>query len=184
MGGFTGNTSGIRKVLTVFVIAFIGAVAGWCTKGHTAELDGTTVSLGQVFESSTKCTFTSLTISQEFNNRQWLGSLHTHGSGLCTEEMEANIGFSLVRTAYIGRWAFGIGGALWEHGDVIVGPLSVNDDLIPPRVSEDIQLTAALLIRGHFFHDRVVLDIPFHFSTGGSTHYNRGLNLVSLGVRF
>lgn len=132
---------------------------------------GLSISFGQAAVGSDFC-FGSLLVAQELGGGRWLGHLSTHGDGDCGAR--ANIGAGLLRTTHLGEWAFGIGAGFLEHGDIAVGPAENPDRP---------QLAANLLIRRYLFRRRVVLDL-IHWSTGGSTYWNVGLNSATIGVRF
>ena len=188
MGGATGNHAKVRLLIACIVLVFILGGLGYCTKSEAQEskreIQGTTVSVGLPTIGSDTCEYTSFTISQELVDRKWLASLHTHGDGQCRDEyVSAQVGGSIIRTTHLGDFAIGFGLALWEHGDIAIGPIEIWDNP-EPRTANRIQLSAAILIRYHAFGERLIIDLPFHFSTGKSTFFNPGRNFIQVGYRF
>ena len=172
MSGFTGNNSGIRKIIAILLVIFGGGALGWCSKSNASE--GLSIGLGKATIGSEVC-FTSLLITQELADRRWLVTLSTHGEEYCRDELvQANMGVGIVRTTHLNNWSIGFGAGIWEHGDIAVGPESNRNRP---------QLCANILIRRYWLNDKVVTDL-LHCSTGGSTKYNRGRNLLTLGYRF
>lgn len=183
---FSGNDSGVRILIAAIVLAFIAAGAGWCAKAEAQE-NRTTVSLGAVLFGSDVCEFQSLNISRELGAGVWLAGLTVHGRGECRGELvDANLGLSIIHYNYFGaarRWAVGIGGMAFEHGDIGIGPeLILNRQ--PPRKSAGVQLAAVLAFRGFFLDRQLVIDFPLHASSGGSTRFNPGKNFFQIGYRF
>lgn len=120
--------------------------------------------------------FDALLISQELGDRRWLATLSTHGTGECREQpVRANMGIGILRMTPLGHWAIGLGAGVWEHGDRAVGPKTTS--------GARPQLCAHIGIRRYLFHERAVLDL-LHCSTGGSSEYNPGRNLLTLSARF
>lgn len=140
----------------------------------TADDTGLSIGFGKAAIGSEAC-FDSLLLTQEMAERKFLLTLATHGDGHCREQdVRANMGIGVLRTTQLGRWSFGFGGGVFEHGDRGVGPKIDGDRP---------QLCAQILIRRYLLKERAVFDI-LHCSTGGSTHYNPGKNWAVLGVRF
>jgi hypothetical protein len=168
--------------IVLLVIAFGAGAAGYCSKADAQE--GLSISFGAGMAGSERC-FESMLLAQEMADRKWLAYLSTHGpSGGCRDPAEpvaANIGAGIIRTTHLGKWSVGFGAGVMEHGDVVVGPWSIRDNP-GPRSDEDIQFVAAILIR-RTLGKRLVFDL-LHNSTGGSTHFNRGLNSFTFGMRF
>jgi hypothetical protein len=180
MPRFTGNNRGVHLVLVVILILFILGALGFCSvrAEERAEREGLSVSLGVPHVGSSRCDFAGLMIAQELADRKWLAHLWTHGDGECRgEAWRANVGAGVIRTTHLGHWSIGIGVGIAEHGDRAVGPF-VPD---PPHTSDRVQLGANLLIRRHV-GKRLVLDLH-HFSSGGSTYWNAGRNMLLFGVR-
>jgi hypothetical protein len=174
---FTGNKKGTRIALLIFLLLFLAGALGYCARSEAAE--GLSVSLGQPFIGSSRCEYAGLMIAQELADRRWLAHMWTHGDGQCRgEAMRANIGAGIARTTHLGPWALGIGMGLAEHGDRAIGPLVDSE---PPRTADRMQLGAVLLIRRHI-GERWVIDLH-HMSSGGSTHWNPGKNMLLFGVR-
>lgn len=172
MGGFTGNPSGVRKVLAILLILFVLGAAGWCSNSEAAE--GLSVGFGQASIGSEIC-FDALLLTQEFADRRWLGTLSTHGDGRCRGlDMRANLSAGIVRTTHLRRFSIGFGAAIRHHGDRAIGPKEGGDRP---------ELVAQILLRCYLLRDRVVLDL-LHQSTGGAAEWNPGLNTVALGARF
>lgn len=172
MSGFTGNNSGIRKIIAILLVIFGGGALGWCSKSNASE--GLSIGLGKTTIGSEVC-FTSLLITQELAEQRWLVTMSTHGEGYCREqEVRANVGFGVLRTTRLSKWMIGFGGGVDEHGDRGVGP-SGNPDRP--------QLHAEILIRRYLWQERAVFDL-LHKSTGGSTEYNSGKNFLVLAARF
>lgn len=172
MSGFTGNPSGVRKVLAVVVVIFALGAAGYCSTSDAAE--GLTVGFGKASVGSEVC-FDSLLVTQELADRRWVATLATHGDGRCRDQdVRANLGLGVLRTTHLGRWSIGIGGGLWHHGDRAFGPAGGSDRP---------ELSAQILIRRYLLRDRLVLDL-LHASTGGAAEVNPGRNFLVLGARF
>lgn len=171
--GFTGNTSGVRKVLIVFVILFLAGALGWCEARAESADAGLSIGFGKAAVGSEAC-FDSMLIAQELAGARWIATLETHGTGRCrNQDLAANLGAGVSRMTHLRSWAFAVGAGLLEHGDLAVGPAGN-----PERP----QLCANLLIRRYLFRDRAVLDL-LHCSTGGSSAHNPGLNFLTLGFR-
>ena len=110
----------------------------------------------------------------------WQASIVTAGGGHVDKPdarhaIEPNVG--ACGTWHRGRkkLSFGWGACLWEHGDFVVGQ---------SHRTESVQLAAAIVLRRTFGEkDHVYVEL-FHVSTGGSTHFNAGRNLISVGARF
>lgn len=171
MSGFTGNSSGVRKVLAVLVILFAAGAAGWCSRSDAAE--GLSVGFGKASVGSEVC-FDSLLLTQELADRRWIATLATSGDGHCRGlDVRANLSAGIIRTTHLGRFAIGFGAALRHHGDRAVGPRGGGDRP---------ELVAQILIRRYLFDGRVVLDL-LHQSTGGAAEWNPGANTIALGLR-
>lgn len=183
--GFTANSTGIRKLLLVIIVLFALGALGYCSQSSAAEHPGAglSISFGTAAVGGEQC-FDSMLIAQELQGRSWLAYLDTHGKGTCRgdELIRANVGAGILRTTHLGKWAIGLGAGLLEHGDSVVGPREILGDSFP-RVAPRPQFCANILIRRYLFHGRAVFD-ALHCSTGGSTYFNTGLNLFTLGVRF
>lgn len=171
MSGFTGNPSGVRKVLVVLLILFLAGAASFCSKADAAE--GLSVGLGKASIGSEVC-FDALLVTQELAERRWIATLATSGDGHCRGlDVRANLSAGIIRTTHLGRFAIGFGAALRHHGDRAVGPREGGDRP---------ELVAQILLRRYLFRDRVVLDL-LHQSTGGAAEWNPGANTVAIGVR-
>jgi hypothetical protein len=122
----------------------------------------------------------------------WEASIVTHGEAEVQRDgdpvgyfLEANFGTCGTFNVYRNKWTIGWGACLWEHGDIDIGDEAdfvLRDDGLYQLMDDGIQLTAAIVVRRDF-GKRLYVDI-FHASTGGSTHYNRGRNLITVGARF
>lgn len=176
----TGNSRGVIVGILI-VLAGFGLFAE-CSKAD--ERQGLSISFGTGLAGSDSC-FDSMLLAQEIAERKWLGYLLTHGpSSACREPAEpvvANIGAGIIRTTHRGKWSIGFGAGVMEHGDIVIGPGSIRERPYP-RHNESIQFVAAILIRRNV-GERFVVDL-LHNSTGGSTHFNRGLNTLTVGLRF
>jgi hypothetical protein len=181
--GFTGNKKGVRIAIVLLLVLFAAGALGWCSRSEAAE--GLSIGFGIGTAGSDRC-FESMAIAQELADRKWLATLSTHGEAAScrmeNEPVDANFGAGIVRTTQLGKWAIGFGAGVWEHGDVVVGPKSIENDE-HPRTADRPQLCAHILVRRYLFRDRVVADL-LHCSTGGSTKFNRGRNVLTLGLRF
>lgn len=175
---FSGNSAGVRIVIAVLLV--VAAIAG--TRCARAE---SVIALGPAAIGSHVCDFEGLSVSREFLDRSVLAGIFTHGEGRCKGELvDANVGaFGLMLFPVGRRFDIGFGAGLWEHGDIAVGDASIVGDP-EPRRDEGTQLTAAILLRSYWLDGRLVADFPLHFSSGGSTRHNAGLNLLTLGYRF
>lgn len=178
---FTGNSSGVRKVLAALLVAFGAGALGFCAKSDAAEPTGLSIGFGKALGGSDICA-DSMMIAQELAEQRWTAFLVTHGDGaVCRgERVDANVGAGIVRSTRLGHWSVGFGAALFEHGNAIVGPRGI-DTMEPPRNSERVQFGAAISVR-RYVSKRLVVDI-LHFSTGGAAAHNSGLNAITLGVR-
>jgi hypothetical protein len=186
MGGFTGNPRGVRWAILLLLALFALGALGYCNRSSAeeAEPQGLSISFGVGYMGGSRC-FDSMMLAQEIAERKWLGYLATHGdSNACGAEAEfirPNIGAGIIRTTHLGAWTIGFGAGVMEHGDVVMGPYEIIDDA-EPRTDSDIQAHAVILIR-RALGKRLVFDF-FHASTGKATHFNPGLNNVTIGVRF
>jgi hypothetical protein len=205
---FTGNNRGIRVAILLLIVLFALGAAGYCSRSDAEEpcnelagcgagepastsldlkddkAEGLSIGFGFAAAGGEPC-FGAMLIAQEFGERRWLAFLSTHGdSNSCRDDepIRANIGGGIVRTTHLGKWAIGFGLGVLEHGDVIVGPKAVTSSPYP-RTADRLQLCANILIRRHLFRDRAVADVV-HCSSGNSTVWNRGLNTITLGIRF
>lgn len=170
MGGFTGNSSGVRKVLVVLLILFGAGAAGWCSR---SDAEGLSIGFGKASIGSEVC-FDSLLLTQELGERRWLATLSTHGDGQCRDvDVRANLSVGIVRTARLGRFALGFGAAVRHHGDRAVGPKEGGDRP---------ELCAQIMLRRYLLLDRMVLDL-LHCSSGGAAEWNPGANTLAIGVR-
>lgn len=121
----------------------------------------------------------------------WQASLVTMGGGTVEKPegrylLEPNIAGCGTWHRGFKRLSIGWGACLWEHGDFSVGdqyPVAYDDDAFI-LIDDGVQLTAAIVLRRTFGEDEHAYVELFHASTGGSTWYNRGRNLVGAGFRF
>jgi hypothetical protein len=182
VGGFTGNPRGVRWAILLLLGLFALGALGYCNRSDAAE--GLSLSFGLGYAGSDRC-FDSMMLAQEMAERRWLAYFITHGdSESCQSEAEyvrANLGAGIIRTTHLGPWSIGFGAGVLEHGDIVIGPYEIIDDAAP-RVDNDLQAHAVILIR-RTLGKRFVFDF-FHASTGKATHFNAGLNNITLGVRF
>jgi hypothetical protein len=175
---FTGNSRGVRLIIAaLLVVAIIGGAR--CARGESV------ISVGPVWVGGSSCDFSALTISREFQDRRVLAGIQTRGDGDCKGEfVDPNIAaFGLMLFPVGRRLDLGFGAGVWAHGDIAVGDASIVG-APEPRRDEGLELVAAILIRTYWFRNRLVLDLPLHFSSGGSTRHNPGLNMVAVGYRF
>lgn len=179
--GFTGNNKGIRLAIVVLLIVFACGALGLCSRSEAAEPSGLSIGFGKALGGSEPC-FNSMLIAQEIAEQRWLAFLATHGdSDSCRGEvMDANVGAGILRATQLNHWSIGFGAAVFEHGDLIVGPKSL-EQMWPPRSSEGMQFGAAISVR-RYIGKRLVVDM-LHFSTGGSAYFNPGLNSLTIGIR-
>lgn len=180
--GFTGNKRGIQIAILILVALFVAGGLGWCSKaeGQEREISGLSVGFGGASAGSAMC-FGAMLLTQTFAEDDWVAYMATHGSSenCHGEAMVANVGFGLIRTTHLGKWSIGFGGGIFEHGDTAIGPkLGAH---VPPRVDEDIQLAAAIMLRRRI-GERLEINW-LHNSTGGSTKHNRGLNTIAISFR-
>lgn len=120
----------------------------------------------------------------------WQTSIVTSGDGRVhrvegSYVIEPNIGACGTWHRALNRWSLGWGACVFEHGDFATGDdqttwadgaFTLNDD--------GLQLTAAIVLRRTLGERQRLYVEAFHASTGGSTHYNPGRNLLSVGARF
>lgn len=185
---FTGNSRGVRLAILILVVLFVVGGAGFCAKQADAAENKTIVAFGVPFIGGDRCEFQSMTISREIDDGAWLAGLVTHGTGECRgEAVAAQIGAMILHQTYIGAgrmFSIGFGAAMFEHGDIAVGPHSVLDAAQAPRTSEGLQGSGVILVRAYLLSRRLVVDMPLHFSTGKATYFNPGRNLIQVGYRF
>jgi hypothetical protein len=120
----------------------------------------------------------------------WQASIVTMGAGDVDKPdgrhiIEPNIAACGTWHRSFKRMSIGWGACLWEHGDFSVGdqyPVAWDDGFLHP--DDGLQLTAAIVLRRTFGESEQVYVELFHASSGGSTHYNAGRNLVGAGFRF
>lgn len=121
----------------------------------------------------------------------WQASVVTMGDGSYDKPegrylIEPNIGACGTWHRALNKWSLGWGACVWEHGDWSVGDRHIVTWTGSTASLDDdgVQLTAAILVRRTFGkRDRLYAE-AFHASSGGSTHYNAGRNLLSVGARF
>ncbi len=177
--GTTGNKPPVRNAIWILLLIAILGSFGWCSRADAESV----VSYGQPLIGGDRCSFSSLSVQHEFMQRRFLAGLTAQGEGQCRGEfVDANITAYGILLFPVGRrFDIGFGAGVREHGDLGVGH-NVSD--FPPRRADGLQLVAAILIRSYWFKQRVTLDFPLHFSTGGSTTENRGWNFIQAGYRF
>lgn len=181
---FTGNPRGVQIAILALLVTTL-----WfsCRSAKAAEplfFAGAGVALH-----STDSYSHGLRVGLE--QGAWQASIVTMGEG--TVEHDGARYLLGPNMAACGTWhrgfkrlSIGWGACLWEHGDFSVGdeyPVAYDRGTYV-LLDDGIQLTAAIVLRRTFGENEHFYVEAFHASTGSSTHYNRGRNLVQGGMRF
>lgn len=181
---FTGNPRGVQLAIIILVL-----LTGWvsCKSAKAAEPAMFFAGAGAALHSTDGYSH-GLRLGLE--QGPWQASIVTMGEGAVEKDgerylLEPNIAACGTWHRGFRRLSIGWGACLWEHGDFSVGdqyPVAYDDGFI--LLDDGIQLTAAIVLRRTFGANEHAYVELFHASTGGSTHYNRGRNLVGAGFRF
>lgn len=185
---FTGNPRGVQIVILLLVL-----LTGWvsCKSAKADESAMFFASVGVALHSTDSYSH-GLRIGLE--QGPWQASLVTMGDGVVEHDglryvIEPNIAGCGTWHRGFKRLSIGWGACLWEHGDWSVGDGGPITEVISSgstlHLDDDgIQLTAAIVLRRTFGENEHAYVELFHASSGGSTHYNRGRNLIGAGFRF
>lgn len=163
----------------VVVLTLCVLVASLCSE---ARADGFSVGYGLNFASfQAPCHSGSLIFGQDVSPK-WEALVVIAREGRCyTKQTGLKGGGGLLGVGIMrwgvtpsGKWAFGIGAALWEKDSFFFGDAD--------GVRDDIQLSGLLAIERRFLRcgvfPRCGLFLPFHASTGQSSPTNKGLNIM------
>lgn len=187
MSGITGNPKSTRVALVV--LALITACLAYCSKVR-AEEPKFFVSFGEAYAVNNPLAG-AMRLGLEYGPFQ--ASLVTHGSSYrswqdVTYFTRANMGACGTWHRGFHRFSVGWGACLFEHGDWSVGdsgPVVYDRARDAYELDDDgVQLTAAIVLRRTFGKNEHFYVEAFHASTGGSTYYNGGRNLLTGGIRF
>lgn len=179
MGSFTNNKRSVR-VGILLIVALVAAGLTWCSQSEAQE-NGFSIGFGAVTIGSDVCDFLSMKLGQDVG--KWRAAVVTHGAGECrSEPVDAQVGISISRPVKLRNWDIGFGAALFEHGDIAVGPHAVLRATPPPRRTDVLQFQATIVVRRRI-GSRLLFDVD-HFSAGGATFFNPGRNIYTLGARF
>lgn len=184
----TGNPKGVQ-ILIVIVLALTLWFAFKAKRVAAEEAAPVFFAAGGAVLSGSEPYTHGLRVGMEQGS--WQMSVVTSGEGHITKPearywIAANIGVCGTFHRELGRWSIGWGGCLFEHGDVSIGDyneLQSAEDGAVWMEDDSIQVTAAITAR-FSINRHVFIELPFHVSTGGSTHYNKGRNSLLVGVRF
>ena len=179
----TGNPRGVQLVIVALLIATL-----WFSCRAKADEAPVFFAGAGVALHSTESYSHGLRLGLE--QGAWQASVVTMGEGSVAKDGQRYLigpNIAACGTWHRGfkRLSIGWGACLWEHGDFSVGDqYQVAYDNGYVLLDDGIQLTAAIVLRRTFGENEHFYVEAFHASTGGSTHYNRGRNLVQGGIRF
>ena len=186
---FTGNPKNSRYAIIGLIAATL--TFAYCSRAKGAEPDPIFfVGMGHAYQSTTPLA-TGMRLGMEQGH--WQASIVTHGETIIHRSeasylTEPNLGTCGTWHVFRRRWSVGWGACLWEHGDWSVGdagPVGYDAEQNLLTLDDDgMQLTAAIVLRRTFGKRELVYVEAFHASNGGSSHYNRGRNLIAGGFRF
>lgn len=181
----TGNPRGVQLAIVALLVITLWFA---CTRRSEAAEPVFFAGAGQSFISTA-----SMASGLRFGMEQgaWQASLVTHGESVRFDAngngyvIDPNIGACGTWHVERKRLSLGWGACVFEHGDFVVGSGVESFDGNTARLVDDgMQLTAAIVLRRTFgARERVYAEV-FHASAGGSTRYNRGMNMLAAGVRF
>jgi hypothetical protein len=186
----TGND----RVVQLLILLVLGLTLGlaYCDRVRAAE-PVFFAGLGPNFTSTNLRTGDGLRLGMEVG--PWQASIVTHGQEVielpeASYYVQPNMGACGTWHRGFRRLSLGWGACLWEHGDFDVGDaygdtIQFDESLGAYFYDDDgIQLTAAITLRRTLGAEQRFYVEWFHASTAGATHYNRGRNLFSFGVRY